>query len=111
MAEPVYSTTVPVPPAVPIPTDNSQNNVFCSNTVSEFPIHLNLEGLGTLLQEALGRQDMLYFTGPNTDGERAQRSVGGGVAIAADNRLPRLGDAEFGANHVNDALIGAMQVI
>ena len=35
----------------------------------------------------------------------AEGAVGGGVRVAADDRHARLGHAEFGADHVDDALI------
>ena len=46
---------------------------------------------------------MTDFRGADAEGEGAERAMGGRVAVATDNGLTRLGDAELGANDVDDA--------
>ena len=41
---------------------------------------------------------------PIPEGERAKGAVSGGVAVAADDRHARLGEAELGADDVDDSL-------
>ena len=61
-----------------------------------------------MLDHALGGEHVLDLARADTERERAERAVGGGVRVAADDRHARLGDAELGADHVHDALaVGA----
>ena len=64
-----------------------------------------------LLDQALGGEHVLDLGGADPERERAEGAVGGRVAVAADDRHPRLGDPELGADHVDDALaLGAQRV-
>ena len=53
--------------------------------------------LRPLLDQALGRQHVLDLGGADAEGQRAEGAVGGGVAVAADDRHPRLGHAQLRA--------------
>src|ERR1019366_9999847 len=54
---------------------------------------------------------MLDLARADAERERAEGAVGGGMRIPADDRQPRLGHAQFGADHVHDPLaIGADRV-
>ena len=54
---------------------------------------------------------MLDLAGADPERQRAEGAVGGGVRVAADDRHPRLGDPELGADHVDDPLaVGAERV-
>ena len=55
-------------------------------------------------------EDVLDFAGADTEGESAEGAVSGGVGIAANDGLAWLGDAEFGADDVDDALVLAVHV-
>ena len=57
-----------------------------------------------LLGERLRRQGVLDLAGADPERERAERAVGGGVGVAADDRHAGLADAELGADHVHDPL-------
>ena len=57
------------------------------------------------LDEALGGEHVLDLARPDPERERAEGSVRRGVRIAADDRHPRLGDAELGPDHVDDPLM------
>ena len=73
-------------------------------------VNENVHGLRTRLHEALRREDVFDFAGADAERQRAERAVRGSVAIAADNGLAGLGDAEFRADDVDDALILAVHV-
>jgi len=48
---------------------------------------------------------------PDPERERPERPVGRGVAVAADDQLPRLREPELGSDHVDDPLVpGARRV-
>ena len=59
---------------------------------------------GAVLGERLGGEDVLDLAGADAEGEGAERAVGGGVAVAADDGHARLGEALLGADDVDDAL-------
>ena len=48
---------------------------------------------------------MLDLTRADAEGQCAKGPVGRGVRISADDRHARLGDAQFGPDHVDDPLI------
>ena len=52
---------------------------------------------------------MLDLARADAEGQRAEGAVGRGVRVAADDRHPRLGEAELRAHDVNDALIRAAE--
>ena len=54
---------------------------------------------------------MLYFGGANPKGERAERAMRGGMAIAANNGLTGLSKSLFGSDHMHNAAIWAIQTV
>ena len=58
--------------------------------------------LRAALDQGLGRQDVLDLGGADSERERAEGAVGGRMGVAADDRHPRLGDAQLGSDHVDD---------
>ena len=61
---------------------------------------------GPVLGQGLGGEHVLDLAGADAEGQRAERAVGGGVAVAADDGHARLGQALLGADDVDDALAG-----
>ena len=67
--------------------------------------------LGLRCREDMGGEHVLDLAGTDAEGQRAEGAVGRGVAVAADDRHPRLGDPELGPDDVHDALVlGAQRV-
>src|SRR5262249_11886941 len=62
------------------------------------------------LHEALRGENVLDFAGADAKSERAESAVGRSVAIAADDGLAGLRDAQLRANDVHDALVLAVHV-
>ena len=104
MALPVYSKTLPVPPPMPMRAISARMMSLAETPALEAAIHVHLEGFRLALQQALRGQHVLHFAGADAEGQRAERAVGGGVAIAADHGHAGLGESQFGADHVDDAL-------
>ena len=104
MALPVYSNTLPVPPPMPILRDQREDDVLGRDAGLQRAIHAHLEGFRLALQQALRGQHVLHFAGADAEGQRAERAVRGGVAVAADHRHAGLREAQFRADHVHDAL-------
>ena len=63
-----------------------------------------------LLQQRLGRQHVLDLGGADAERERAERAVGRGVAVAADDRHAGQREALLGADDVDDALADVVDV-
>ena len=59
---------------------------------------------GRLLQQALRRQHVRHLAGADAERQRAERAVGAGVAVAADDRHARLGQPQLRPDDVHDAL-------
>ena len=53
---------------------------------------------------------MLDFRCANAECQRAECAMRAGVAVAADDSHARLGESEFGADDVHDALVGRIHV-
>src|SRR6266851_452255 len=90
--------------------DDGKNQVLCRNASGAFSMHQNVERLGARLNETLRRKHMLDFAGADAKSQRAERAVGGGMTVAANKGLAGLGDAEFRADDVHDALVLAVHV-
>jgi hypothetical protein len=61
--------------------------------------------LRLVLRQRLGGQHVLDLAGTDAERQRAERAVGGGVAVAADDRQAGLGETELRADDVHDALV------
>src|SRR5579883_2382350 len=61
-------------------------------------VHHNVQRFRTGLHQALRGQHMLDFAGADAEGQRAKGAVRGSVAVAADDGLAGLRDAELGAD-------------
>ena len=103
IAEPQYSMTWPVPPAVPI-SPMMARMMSLAVTPGQRAVDPDPHVLGLGLDQRLGRQHVLDFGGADAEGERAESAVGGGVAVAADDRRAGQGKALLGADDVHDAL-------
>jgi hypothetical protein len=62
------------------------------------------QGLGLVLQQRLRGQHVRDLAGADAEGQRAERAVRRGVAVAADDRVARLRDAQLRPDDVHDAL-------
>ena len=84
--------------------DEGQDDVLGRDAGREPPVHADLVVARAVLQEALGGEHVLDLAGADSEGERAERSVGGGVAVAADDGHARLGQPLLRPHHVDDPL-------
>ena len=98
-------------PPTPEAPDRGQDQVLGRDARAELARVVDPHRLGPLLDQALGREHVLDLRGADPDRERAEGAMRGGVAVAADDHQARLGEAELGADHVDDALtVGAQRV-
>ena len=111
MAGPAYSTTWPAAPSTPIWPIVPRIRSLAVTPKPSVALVADAHRLGLALDEALGGQHVLDLARADAEGQRAEGAVGGGVAVAADDRHARLGDAELGPDDVDDALaVGAQRV-
>ena len=105
MAEPRYSMTEPIPPPVPMRPMMARITSLAVTPGGQLAVDGDGHRARPLLGQRLGGEDVLDLAGADAEGQRAERAVGGGVAVAAHDRHARLGEALLGADDVDDALV------
>ena len=105
IASPRYSTMCPRPPPVPTWVISASTRSLAVTPGREPAGDVHGHRLRPALRQRLGGQHVLHLAGADAEGERAERAVGGGVRVAADDRHARLGETELRADHVHDALV------
>jgi hypothetical protein len=91
--------------------DRRQDEVLGGDAAAQLALVADPHGLRLGLDEALGRQHVLDLARPDAEGQRAERAVRGRVAVAADDRHARLGQAQLRADDVDDALVLGAQAV
>ena len=111
IAEPAYSMTWPVAPSVPMCPMMARMMSLAVTPVGQLSLDGDAEGLGLGLRQRLRGENVLNFAGADAESQGSKRAVGAGVRIAADNGHAGLGDAELGADNMNDALLAGVHVV
>ena len=106
MAEPRYSMTWPMPPPVPMAPMMASATSLAVTPGGQVALDGDGHGLRPHLGQGLGGQHVLDLAGADAEGQRTERAVGRGVAVAADDGHARLGPALLGPDDVDDALVG-----
>ncbi len=96
--------TWPVPPAVPIWPMMARMMSLAVTPGGERAVDVDAHVLGLALDQRLGREHMLDLGGADAMRKRAERAVGRGVAVAADDRRARQREALLRPDDVHDAL-------
>ena len=99
--------TWPVAPAVPIRRISARTRSLAADPGRRPAREPDLHRPGPRLHDALGGQHVLHLAGADAERQRAERAVGGGVRVAADDDHAGLGEPELRADHVHDALLRA----
>ncbi len=84
--------------------DHRQHNILSGDTTADGAVDAHQHALRLLLYQTLGRQYVLHLGGTDTEGERPQCTVGGGVGVTTDDGHPRQGGPLLRADHMDDAL-------
>ena len=92
------------PAADPDPGDQREDDVLGADARGEPPVDADLVRLRVALEEGLGGEDHLDLARPDPERERPERPVRARVRVAAHDRHAGLGQAELGADDVDDAL-------
>ena len=84
--------------------DDGEDDVLRGDAVRQFAVDHRAHVLRLLLDQRLRRQHVLDFGRADAVGERAERAMRRGVAVAAHDRRAGQGEALLGADDVDDAL-------
>jgi hypothetical protein len=84
--------------------DQAEDQVLGHHAPAGQALEPDAQRLRAPLRERLRGQHVLDLAGADAEREGPERAVRGGVRVAADDRHPRLRDAELGADHVHDPL-------
>ena len=106
IVEPRYSMTWPMPPPVPIWPMTARITSLAVTPAGSSPSTFTAIHFGRDLRERLGGEDVLDLARADAEGERAERAVGRGVAVAAHDRHAGQRAALLGPDDVDDALAG-----
>ena len=84
--------------------DDAEDHVLGPRPGRQLAVDGDRHGAGPGLRQGLRGQDVLDLAGADTERQRTEGAVCGGVAVAADHGAARQREAQFGADHVHDAL-------
>jgi hypothetical protein len=90
--------------------DDGQDHVLGRDAERQAAFDQHAHVLGRLLDQRLGGEHVLDLRGADAEGQRAERAVRRGVAVAADDGHARQGQALLRADHVHDAAAGVVHV-
>ena len=85
-------------------TDDREDDILGGHALRNLAIDTHQHVLGLFLDQCLSGQNMFHFRCADTMRQRAKSAVGGGVAVAADDRHARQGKTLFRPDDVDDAL-------
>ena len=106
MADPRYSTMWPTPPPVPMRPMIVRMTSLAVTPGGQVALDGDGHGARPPGGDGLGGEDVLHLAGADAEGQGPEGPVGRRVAVAAHDRHPRLGEAQLGADDVDDALPG-----
>ena len=111
IADPAYSITQPVAPSVPMWPMMPSAISFAVTAGGKLAIHRDAKSFGQRLRQTLRGQNVFHFRSADAERQRAECSVGAGVAVAADDGHARLGQAQLRADDMHDPLLRRMHVV
>ena len=111
IASPRVLEDVAGPAADADPGDQGEDDVLGADPGRQPAVDPDLVRLRSALEQALGGEDHLDLARPDPEGERAERTVGRRVRVAADDRHARLGQAQLGTDDVDDALVRRAEAV
>ena len=91
--------------------DDVEDDVLSGDAEGEVTFDVDAECFWLVLRQGLGGEDVLDLAGADAEGEGSEGPVGGGVGVSADDGHAGLGEAELGADDVDDALVGGLDIV
>ncbi len=92
-------------PARPDLRAEREDDVLCGDSGHQLTVDSDLQGLRLSLEQTLGCENVLHLARADAERERAEGSMGRGVAVTADDRLARLREASLGTDNVHDPVV------
>ena len=90
--------------------DDAEREILCGDTVGQCAGRVHFHGARFVLRQALRCEHVFDFARADAKRERAKRAVRARVAVAAHDCHAGLGEPEFRADDVHDALFGRVNV-
>ncbi len=84
--------------------DEGEDDILDRHAGGKSAVEHHAHALLLLLPQRLRREDAFAFTGADAEGQRPEGAMGAGMAVAADERRARQGEAEFWADDMHDAM-------
>ena len=91
--------------------DDGEDDVLGGDAVGQLAVDAHAHVLGLLLDQRLGGEHVLDLARADAVGQRAERAMGRGMAVAADDGGAGQGEALLGPDHMDDALAAVALVI
>ncbi len=92
-------------------TDEIENQILGGHAGEQPAVDAQLHGLGLVLQQRLRGQHVFHFAGADAEGQGPERSVRGGVTVAADDGHARLSQTQLGADDVHNPLLMIVEIV
>ena len=87
------------------PADDRQDDVLGVDAGRQRAVDVDAADLQRIERQALRGEDVADLRGADAERDGAERTVRGRVAVAAGDGHARLRQSQFGADHMNDALV------
>src|ERR1700685_2743852 len=100
---------MPGTPRYANPPDDRENQILGGHGAAQRAIDRDRECLRTALQQTLRGNNMALYGRADAESECADRPMGAGVAVAADQRVTGLRQTELRADDVHDAALIASE--
>jgi hypothetical protein len=84
-------------------------SIESAEAFGKFAVGGDAHALGLFLPQRLRHQHMGHFRGADAKRERAEGAMGRGVAVTANDEQARQRQAQFGADHMHDALAAVVE--
>ena len=107
ITSPAYSRTCPAPPDTPSRPIAPRMTSLAVRPVGSSPVEQDAHCSRLHLRQALRRKYVLDLGRSDTERQRAERAMRGGMRVSTDDREPRLRQPELRPDHVNDPFSAA----
>ncbi len=91
--------------------NNRKDDVLGAHTLTKPPGDVDRQGARPALQQTLAGQHMPHLGRSDAECQRAKGAMSAGMAVAAHDRLARLGGPQLGADDVNDTAMLAPEAV
>lgn len=91
--------------------DHVEDQILGEHARLQVALHQDPPHLELVHRQALAGEHIAHLAGADTEGDRPEGAVGGGVRIAAGDRHARLAEPQLRRDHMDDALAAAAEAM